>query len=448
VSPNSIHGRVMLAAILVLLSFIVLTGLALDRAFAESVKRSVLAGLEAQVYLLLGEAEPEDDGTISLPAVLPEARLATPGSGLYAQVVSGDDVLWRSESATGRTLRFQSVPPAGVVSLQTPVSNSPEALFGVSYGVIWEQDNARELDFRFEVATDRVSYDGQLRVYRRTLWGWLSGAALVLLAVQALVLRWGLSPLRRVVGEVDAVEIGAQTCIEGGYPVELQALTDRLNALVMQRAKRIERYRAALADLAHALKTPLAVLRASVERDADAPSLAGTVSEQVARMDRTVNYQLQRATAMGGGVLAAPVRVRPIARRITASLTKVYQDKRPEITLEIAADFSLKASEDDIYEILGNLMDNACKWCDSKVIVRAQRAAKDGHGLITVCDDGPGFDSEDVDRLLHRGARADESTPGHGIGLAVVRDLVVDVYDGRLQIVRRAGGGAAASIHI
>ena len=447
-SPRSIHSRVLIAAMLVLLSFLGLTGLALDRAFAESVKRSVQAALEAQVYLLLGEAEPGPEGDLTLPSRLPEARLAMPGSGLYAQILRDQGPVWRSESMTGRSIQFDSVPALGVKTLQFPVSQPAEVLFGLSYGVIWEDEAGREQKFRFEVATDRAGYEGPLRAYRRTLWGWLFAAALALLIAQALVLRWGLSPLRRVAREVVAVENGSQGTIAGSYPSEIASLTARLNALVAQREQRIQRCHAGLADLAHSLKTPLAVLRAGVESGASPASLAETVADQVTRMDRTVDYQLQHATAAGTGVLAAPVAVRPIAERLASSLIKVHGGRQPFITLELAADLRLPMNEDDVFEIFGNLMDNACKWCRSRVVFRGVAADADNWASLQVEDDGPGFDPDRLETVMARGGWGDASVPGHGIGLAVVRDLVDEVYGGTLEIDRGHLGGARVTVGV
>lgn len=438
----------MIAATLVLLSFLGLTGLALDRAFAESVKRTVQAGLEARVFLLLGEAELDPRGALTLPSRLPEARLAIPGSGLYAQILGDQGPVWRSKSMIGRSIQFDAAPSAGVMALQFPASQPVEALFGLSYGVIWEDEAGGEQNFRFEVAVDRAGYEGPLRAYRRTLWGWLFAAALALLLAQALVLHWGLSPLRRVAREVVAVENGSQGTIAGAYPSEIASLTSRLNALVAQREKRIQRYRAGLADLAHSLKTPLAVLRAGVESGAPPTSLAETVAEQVTRMDRTVDYQLQWATAAGTGVLAAPVPVRPIAERLASSLTKVHGGRQPCITLELAAGSCLPMNEDDLFEILGNLMDNACKWCRSRVVVRGIAADADNWANLQVEDDGAGFDPDRLETVMTRGGRGDASVPGHGIGLAVVTHLVDEVYGGTLEIDRGALGGARVTVSV
>jgi two-component system sensor histidine kinase PhoQ len=267
--------------------------------------------------------------------------------------------------------------------------------------------------------------------------------ALLLLVAQWLILRWGLAPLRRVADELTRLERGQQEQIAGNYPTEVKRLTDNLNTLLTHERAQQKRYRDALADLAHSLKTPLALVRGALTQSKPEAELARTLAEQVQRMDHIVGYHLQRAAASGRSGLAAPQPVRPAVERVLKALSKVHAEKQIETEVNIDADLRFRGDEGDLMELLGNVLDNACKWCRSQV--RASGEIRDGRLALTVEDDGPGIPEADAERVLQRGIRADQSVPGHGIGLAVARDIV-EVYDGRVLIGRSTLGGAAVTL--
>jgi two-component system sensor histidine kinase PhoQ len=173
------------------------------------------------------------------------------------------------------------------------------------------------------------------------------------------------------------------------------------------------------------------------------PELARTLTEQVERMDSIVGYHLQRAAASGRSGLVAPQPVGLAVERVLKALAKVHAQKTIETDIAIAADVRFRGDEGDLLEMLGNVLDNACKWCRRKVRVSA--VVSDGRLDLTVEDDGAGIGEADAERVLQRGIRADESVPGHGIGLAVTRDIA-EAYGGRIRIERSALGGAAVRL--
>ncbi|MBK8816434.1 MAG: GHKL domain-containing protein [Methylococcaceae bacterium] len=262
----------------------------------------------------------------------------------------------------------------------------------------------------------------------------------MLLATQILVLRWGLKPLRKVSQELTAIESGESKHIDGLYPREIKLLTDKINNLLVQERARQTRYRNALADLSHSLKTPLAVLLGGVDQP---ETLTETVQEQSLRMIRIVERQLQRAGAANDTSTLPPVGVLSIAERICASLSKVYRNKNVNVSNHIPADLQLRCDEADLIEVIGNLLDNAFKWCDQRVEIQGH---KDGHRLtVSVLDDGPGISPDNRQHILQRGGRIDETAPGHGIGLSVVVEIV-EAYQGRLTIEESPMGGAAVMV--
>ncbi len=308
----------------------------------------------------------------------------------------------------------------------------------------------------FSVAEDLSAFHAQLDRYRRSLWGWLGGMGVLLLLAQGALLRWGLRPLREVAQEIRAIEAGEKELLSGSYPTELSALTGNLNGLLQRERAQLRRYRDALGDLAHSLKTPLAIMRGALsgqscdtlseQRHESTEALAATVAEETGKMQRIVDYQLQRAATAGpASPLTAPLPLRPLTEKIVASLSKVYRDKRISAHLYIEPDLSFHAEQGDWLELLGNLLDNAYKWGHSRVEVRAEKET--GQLTLTIEDDGPGIPEQEAAAILQRGVRADQSAPGQGIGLAVVASIV-QAYGGEIRISASPLGGARIKIRL
>ncbi len=435
----SLGARVALGASLVLLVFVALTAIALDRAFRDSALSAMQQRLLGQTYLLMAAAEVDAPGRLTMPPTLPEARFSLPGSGLYGLVVdTNGNVLWHSRSAVGAPATFSRVLPAGQHSFEQQQVPDKQGYLVVGYGVEWTTED-RRYPLTFVVAEELSPFVTQIRRYRRTLWGWLGAMALLLVLTQALTLRWGLRPLRRVTRELAAIESGSQDQLLGQYPTELAGLTRNLNELLRHERAQQQRYRNALGDLAHSLKTPLAVLRSALADGKTSGVDTDAVQEQIARMDHIVSYQLQRAATAGQLHLTAPVPLRGVIDRLIESLNKVHRDKQVQVVADIEAESCFHGDEGDLMELLGNTLDNAYKWCRHRVRISAGSDA--GHLILRIEDDGPGIGASDADLILQRGVRSDERVPGHGIGLATVRDIL-QAYGGDIVIERSPLGGA------
>jgi two-component system sensor histidine kinase PhoQ len=413
-------------------------GYAVQRAHAESVRDVHFSRLQGTIYLLLARAELDDSGALLMPTGFAEPRLSLPQSGLYASIWNVQrQEQWRSASSLGAEPPFRREGVAVGEWRNEVLDTGPKRYLSVTYAVNWAAGQGQQ-PLVLTVVEDRTEFDREIATFARTLWLWLGGAGLLLLAAQTLLLRWGLSPLARVTAEVRRIEAGEQQKIEGRYPTELSPLTDGLNALIQQVQLRQERYKEALSFLAHSLKTPLAVLRNAL---GEPEQLPGTVRDQVARMDDIVQHQLGRARAGGAARFAPPVLLSPVLDRVRGALDKVYADKGVAITTECAPDLTWRIDEGDLFEILGNLMDNAAKWASGRVQVRAWREA--GRLRLRVEDDGAGF--SDTRSVLQIHVRGDERVPGHGVGLAVVNDLVAS-HQGTLELGRSPLGGALVDI--
>ena len=440
----SLRTRVSLSAALVLAIFIALTALALERAFEENAYSAMRDRLFAQLYLVMAETEVDRNGQALMPDNLGEPRLNLPGSGLYALITSSDGpLLWQSPSAIGLSLA-DSLPDGTSQEyfLTHPIGN--ERFFIARLAIEWES-GGRRYPLIFSVIENRAPYEEQLYSYRRNLWSWLGVMALLLLIAQGVVLSWGLRPLHTVAKEIKAIESGSQDALVEKYPKELGRLTDNINTLITQEHAQQSRYKNALSDLAHSLKTPLAILRGLELSDGQSGEPAHTLEEQVMRMDTIVQYQLQRAATAGRSALAPPLPIKPVVERLLATLTKVYRDKEIKISNSITGNSTFRGDEGDLMEMLGNLLDNAFKWSQSEILLSAHCEGKMVY--LAIADDGPGINQEEISQVLQRGGRIDESTPGHGIGLPMVRDIV-EAYGGNLEIGQSDLGGTIIQLKL
>jgi two-component system sensor histidine kinase PhoQ len=448
-STLSLSGRLALVAACVLAGFLGLTGSVLDRAFRVSVEDAVREKLQVQVYLLLGAAELDDEGNLLMPDVLPEPKLSTPASGLYAAIAqSGGRTIWRSLSSAGHEILY---PPAGGGGEPTFDLVAGGDVYALTYPVTWELADGGERRLELRVAETRANANARVGRFRRALWTWLGAAALVLLVAQAAALRWGLAPLRRLAGEIQEIERGELAALGELYPRELLAVTRNLNALLASGRARLQRYRDSLADLAHSLKTPLAVLR-SLADDQLPKVQRPMVTEQVERMDQAIAYHLQRGAAAGRTALSTTVDPREALERIGSSLSKVYAAKSVALDVVVESGAVFVGDPGDLIEILGNLLDNAFKWSrgEVRVQVRSLYAGDSTRGrlLMEIEDDGPGIPERHRRRVLERGGRADELVPGQGIGLALVKDMVETAYGGAIALDASPLGGALVRIVI
>ena len=269
-----------------------------------------------------------------------------------------------------------------------------------------------------------------------------------MLVVLSGLLTFVLLPLKRLERQVREVEAGERVKLTGRYPSEIVGLADNLNTLIDTERRRLTRYRNTLDDLAHSLKTPLAAMRTLLaeQRARAAEPTQEALNRELERMDQRVSYQLRRARATGAtGLGTEPVVVAPVVEDLKQTLDKVYRDKRVACTVDVAPGAVFRGDPGDLTEILGNLMDNGYKYCKSRVRVTARSNSE--RLVIAVGDDGRGITAEEATTLFRRGQRADESVPGQGIGLAVVRETV-ELYRGTLDVGRSELGGAELRVEL
>jgi two-component system, OmpR family, sensor histidine kinase PhoQ len=451
--PRSLSARLLASVSALLILFFGITILALDLVFQDLSERAIRDRLEVQVMALLSASEEDSSGGLS-PARLPDTRFDNPGSGLYGEILRSDGYpSWRSSSLTGTGLDFPAELKSGERRFGQLRRSDGTVVLALSMGIDWQFTNGVMRPFVYSVAEDLEPYYAQLYRFRGGLFTWFGLLMLLLLGSLALMLRRLLAPLRRVEREIEAIEAGSMTELGSGYPRELLGITTNLNTLLRGERERLARYRNTLGNLAHSFKTPLAVMRNLLSSSAarDWPP-AKHLDEQVGRMDDIVKYQLKRAAASGGmGLGAAPVDVQEVLQALRSALLKVYVERGISCELTVAPGCTYTADREDLTEIAGNLLDNAFKWCRSRVIAHAEpitstAARRDGLRLV-IEDDGPGIPPPQRARVLERGARLDERVSGQGIGLSVVSELV-QLNGGTIDIGQSPLGGAHIEVRL
>ena len=442
---HSLSRRLLISVSVPLVLFFGVMMWVLDTGFRALSERSLQEVLDSQMVSLIASAEPQSDGGYAPTQQTLDPRLATPRSGFYAEIRSQDHQ-WRSPSTAGLKADFGALLTHGERNL-VYASFGHEGVAMENRAIQFDDDPSGAHALTFSVAVNLSPYEEQLWDFRQQLLGWFVGLMALLLLALAALLRWVLAPVRRMEREIRAVEEGRSDTLSGGYPRELSGVATNLNALLVGERKRVTRYRDTLGNLAHSLKTPLAVMRSSLP----AAGAAGVLSGEIDRMTGIIEHQLKRAAASGGALLGqAPVELAQVAAELRSALLRVYAAKDLAIELAVAPTAQFVGDRGDLTELLGNLLDNACKWCRSRVRLTAisdpAAGPRERLGLI-IEDDGPGISAEDRARVLRRGVRADENVPGHGLGLAMVHDTV-DLYGGRLAIDTSSMGGARFSLRL
>jgi signal transduction histidine kinase len=351
-----------------------------------------------------------------------------PYSGHYYRVAVGEHVL-RSRSLWDQDLAAASTVP-GATTRERLAGPQGQSLLVLSRGLV-----SGENRLTISVAEDLTSLTADLQRFNLH-YAFISGAALVLLlAVQGIALRVGLRPLARIRTELEQVARGERERLDESIPQEIQPLVRELNVLFAALRERLERSRRALGNLAHALKTPLTVLtdlggdkRLRRWTDIQRPLMANTET-----ITRLVDRELKRARLAGAAPGGTRLELKTELTALRDTMRTVYRDKA--LTFDVRAPHGPvehSADREDVLELLGNVLDNACKWARSAVRVTIEPGE---HLGITVEDDGPGCPTEQLQQIARRGVRLDESAPGHGLGLAIARDIVAS-YGGRLTFSR------------
>ncbi len=433
---GSIIRRLLLASMVSLPLFLGITGYAIDQAHSRSLLAAQQSQLQLQFYGILGVMEWSNTQQLSVDR-LREPRFWQFRSGLYGFIHSGNGALqWQSSSANSMEFLQNSFEylPASEEIFDT-FDSKDGVYFRYRYHIIWEDEHGIDYPLVFTLLQSQETYRAELLSFRKNIALWLGLAGIVLLMIQVLVMRWGLQPLGRMSRELKALEAGERENLSGGYPQELTGITRNLNKLLEKEQQQRERYRNTLGDLAHSLKTPLSVMRTATTQN-NQP----LIEEQLEKMNSIIAYQLQRAVSTAPKQLGSKTPIKGMLKRLLNSLDKVYREKAIHFTLQCDDQRQAAVDEQDLMELLGNLLDNACKAATSTVAVSVH-AGSDSTIVIHIADDGPGFPAAKAETLLQRGTRGDQYGSGQGLGLSVAMDILC-AYRGDITIQSSEWGGA------
>jgi two-component system sensor histidine kinase PhoQ len=444
---SSLSARLLISVSVLLIFFFGVTIVVLDTAFRSAGEQAQQDILDGHLMAILAAAEATENGGLELPPDLQEPRFGQIGSGLYAELRDAvGEPVWRSRSALGIDMPAGVAPAGGVRQFLQEALADGTPVLTLSLAVQWELPDGNYRPFVFKVAESLESFNAQVAGFRTQLFGWFAAVALIMLVSIGALMRRLLQPLRRIENEIGEIEQGQRSELSGAFPTELTGVARNMNLLIDSERARSDRYRKTLDNLAHSLKTPLAAMRALLNQDGPSDA-AQRLNEQIDRMDEIVRYQLRKPSAsQAQNLVLARVPIAPEVDRLVAGLAKVYHDKAPVIETEVGAGLTFRGDAGDFLEMAGNLLDNACKWCKGSVRLLIT-GTPGGATRMVVADDGPGIPDDAAELLLQRGTRLDENTPGHGIGLAVVKELA-ESYGGALEIGRSDLGGAQFTITI
>lgn len=437
---GSLRARLLIAGSAPLLCFFLASALILDHTVRDYARSSLEDRLRGIFYGLLSMVEYRPDIGFHVSETLPDPQLRAMNTGLYASIRLGNDLpVWDSPALSRLDLPLPASVEMGdsEFAFVTDAAGIGHAVYNFTIG--WEVGPEEITPLTFYVIQDASDYRAQVLQVRLYMLTGVLALATLLLLVQAYILRRGLAPLRQIESDLSELEHGHRRSLQGRYPREIGSLASALNQVLDSQQQQLERYRNTLSDLAHGLKTPLTVVRNELDSRQVAAEMRAELDAQVARMTELVEYHLRRGQAAGQLFAGDPVNLRELVDQIGNTLEKLYRDRALVIEREVAEDLYCRIDRQDLLEVLGNLAENACKWAQSRVRIVALRGS--GEISLMVEDDGSGISPADRSRILRRGERADESAPGHGLGLSIVLDIV-ELAGGRLEIGDSAFGGA------
>jgi two-component system sensor histidine kinase PhoQ len=429
----SLRLRSFAAALLALLIFIPLTAVTLEQAFNSSLSQSMLQQLRVQSLSLISEFELDNTGS---QAVMPEQlyndQFNMPDSGLYAFIQSGKNELWQSLS----TLNWQQQPELTAPKIGDEAFVEDFSMQNSYFLYAFTAEFESSLGYQpvtFYILQDKQVFNTEKSKFANTLWNGLGLIALLLLILLLVSLNAALLPISRLNKQIRQAESGQLKRIDQRYPPELEKLKSSINNLLDTEQQQRSRYKNSLSDLAHSLKTPLAVLSGT-------EGLPEQAKEPISQINLQIQRQLKRAVAGTTSTFEQAVPIKSVVDKLFNAMDKVYADKHLTLTHDIQDDeLGFNCDMTDLMEILGNVLDNACKAAAKQVTLAVLTNLNKLQ--IHIEDDGPGIPKDKREQLLERGTRLDSYKEGQGIGMAVVADLV-SAYQGQLEIKQSDLGGA------
>jgi len=424
-------------------------GAVLSNAFRMAAQNSFDAALQADMDGLIAAAEPDPNGGVMLAGRFLNHNFDRVYSGLYYQIRAGTSGGQISRSLFDKELEPTGQVKKGALTWGRAVGPEDQQLRVVSRRVDLTPDDRGDAEYTFMVAGDMAAVERQTQEFNTTLfWSFLL-LGLGLIAAILVQVKVGLLPLRQISRGLAKIRDGEARRLDGRFPTEIAPLATELNSLIQHSEEVVGRARTHVSNLAHFLKTPLSVLAAEAEaqdKNPEAAPLADMVKRQVFSMRRQVDHYLTRARAAGSlDVLGNRTQVCAVMDDLSRVIARIHVTRGIVIDAECDDGIYFRGERQDLEEMLGNLIDNGCKWARARVRVRCEKDA--GRLVLAVEDDGPGLSAEQRSQVGERGERLDESVPGSGLGLAIVRDIS-KLYGGFFTLGESPLGGVLARLEL
>jgi two-component system sensor histidine kinase PhoQ len=428
----------MTSAILIILT--ISGGFLLLQSFSVVQMKALKERLKVHSYSILAQVEFYNQQLL-LDSKLSDQHFNQPNSGLYAIILNENHQrVWASISAMNLPNFSQTEIKVGQWQYSL-ANNGNEQLFIARYGV--DLGSGKNSTFNIVLLEDMHEINKDLTDYRNTLIILLCSTAIFLFLMQLIILRWGLKPLHQLSDDLKEIQSGEKDELAGSYPKELRPLTSNLNHLLKVEQNQRNRYRNSLADLSHSLKTPISVIQGILYKDTVNKEDLHYIQSQVSKMTNTIRYQLQRAVHGFQGLNINKIAISPMVNAVVDAMYKVYADKGLSIKLTLDQECYFQGDENDLMEILGNLIDNACKYCKNNVAIKIEHS---DHTLVFYfSDDGAGIPALQREAILQRGVRLDTVEAGQGMGLALVKEIL-DAYQAEIDVSDSMLGGACFKI--
>lgn len=417
----------------------------IDAYYKQHVLKRIEENMRDLLFGLVAVTEIQQTQRLKIPRLLPQARLNQLASGLYAVITDPFGIqIWESTSTLSPDVILPDIKPQAKSFTITKNFNG-QAFFIYHFAMEWSADSNTVFHFYIYQSVD--DYVEDLQTFRQSLIGWLSSVIILLLGAMLILLKWNLRPLEQAAEEIDSIRHGQRTTLSDDYPQELKTLTGSINELVQANHEQIDKQRSALSNLAHSLKTPTAVLRSSIKEYEEKISdeFAQLANTQIDTIQAVINYHLNKARSMQQKQFIPTIDFSQLVEKTINAFRRIYIERKLSTSHHPSSLSLFPIDEGDAMEILGNTVDNACKWAQSRVDI-SYHISGDFLSLI-IEDDGIGIDQEMKDTLLQRNTRIKQDYPGSGIGLSVVNDLV-RAYRGTIEIQRSKLGGAKIIIEI
>jgi len=446
---NSLSRRLFLSSAVWTLLVLPIAGVILISLYRDAVERSYDSRINLYLEYLIAITSPEQGVDIMKPASLGEPTFSFPFSGWYWEIRSqgGEQQTFKSGSLVSESLTLPSqvgiAPDATDIRKAYLTGPDDQTLRILERGITITQGD-KQRRYIYAVAGDATEIDDEVSAFSNMLIVAFCVLAMGLLFATFFQVRYGLRPVRGIGEKLAAIRSGQASRLEGDLPEEIQPLQEELNALIQSNQAIIERSRTHVGNLAHALKTPLSVI--TNEAREQKTEFAEKVSGQAELMREYITHHLSRAqVAARVSVIGSVTDICDALDSLTNTLSHIYSEKGVSYQVDCPDGTKFRGEKQDLQEMIGNLLDNASKWAESTVKVSVEPDQSRKKIIVYVDDDGPGLSAEQLETVVKRGKRLDETKPGSGLGLSIVADLS-EMYYGNFSLEHAPSGGVRAKL--